>query len=292
MSAFTSIIVIYNPNSTGPSRKNAKAFANNLKSALPSSTIIKTVATDHAGHAEDITRQYTAEPDRTLIVSSSGDGGYHEVINGALTGDNPVTTGLLPSGNANDHYHALHQPHTIQRITDSTTRQVDVLEVSVEGSDPWKRYAHSYAGIGLTPYIGEKLTKADLNPLNEVWLVVKNLFIFSAVKIIVDGHTRRYDSLIASTIPKMSKIMHLSDDASVSDGKFELITKRSTSMMALLKFLLQSIIPVGKKPTRYSSFVFTTPRKIAMQLDGEVYHCAAGSKVTITCQKQKLSCII
>ncbi|MEO7904737.1 MAG: diacylglycerol kinase family protein, partial [Candidatus Saccharimonadales bacterium] len=290
MSVFSKIIIIYNPNSTGHSKDNAESFAATLSAAVPTSTPITTIATTHAGHAEQLTRQYADESDAALVISSSGDGGYHEVINGSLAANHPVTTGLLPSGNANDHYHAIHQPNTIERIAAGDVSRIDVLNVSVTGADPWQRYAHSYVGIGLTPQIGEKLTKADLNPFNEVWLVLKHLFTFSPVKIRVDDHARHYDSLIASTIPKMSKIMNLSPDADATDGKFELTTKRSTSLIALLTFLLRSIIPVGQSPSQYQSYQFTVARKTSIQLDGEVYHCAPGSTVTISCEQQKLAC--
>jgi diacylglycerol kinase (ATP) len=100
------IAVIYNPNSTGSSKELATEFSKRLKKRLPDQAI-ELIATEHAGHGEEIAYELAKKYKRPLIISSSGDGGYHEVINGLMKaqheGAHPVA-GLLPAGNANDHH--------------------------------------------------------------------------------------------------------------------------------------------------------------------------------------------
>src|SRR3982750_2899542 len=109
MSGYDAITIIYNPNSTGPSEAKARVLHEDLIKRRKRTKITLT-PTKRAGHAEDLAYKAAHANRRALIISSSGDGGYHEVINGALRaqleGAKP-TVGLLPAGNANDHYHSL-----------------------------------------------------------------------------------------------------------------------------------------------------------------------------------------
>ena len=102
---FTKIAIIYNPNSTGDSKQNAEELADHLKKQLPESVVIALEATQHAGHAEDLAHELASGKQKVLLVSSSGDGGFNEVLNGLLAADNPNAAAVvLPSGNANDHH--------------------------------------------------------------------------------------------------------------------------------------------------------------------------------------------
>ena len=294
MSSFPKIIIIYNPNSTGPSESNARKLATRLQKHLPSTTDIDIVATEHAGHAETIVKKYAKDTRPTLLISSSGDGGYHEMINGVIEGDiSHIVTGLLPSGNANDHYNAVHHGDTVRRIVSRDTTRIDVLRVDATmHGKPWHRYAHSYAGIGLSPQIGKKLTAAKLNPFNEVWLVVKHLFTFNSVKLRVGNDIRRYDSLIFSNIGRMSKVLSLSDDASITDGKFEVTGKRSRSLSSLLGYFFKAATTGIDTAQHYEFYEFTCLKPTMMQLDGEVYQFEQDTTVTVTCAAAKLPCII
>ncbi len=92
---YTSIDIIFNPNSTGPSKQYAEELYEQL-SAEFTSTPIKLQNTTHAGHAETIAYKASMLTKRPLIVSSSGDGGYHEVINGVLAAQQAIESlGML-----------------------------------------------------------------------------------------------------------------------------------------------------------------------------------------------------
>lgn len=162
------IVIIYNPYSTGPSKEQAFLFAKQLKAAKKS-VDVTCLATKHAGHSEELGREYALQNKPYILISSSGDGSYHDLINGVLSvPDNKIITGLLPGGNANDHYNAIHTEDVVDRMLRAQATTIDTIRVDARiDSKPWTRYAHSYAGIGLTSHIGETLTKTKLNRFRE-----------------------------------------------------------------------------------------------------------------------------
>ena len=160
--SYSIIAIIYNPKSTGSSKSLAQSLQKKLKVKLPNQRI-ELVATKHTGHARDIAYDIAKKYEKPLIVSSSGDGGYNEVVNGALQaqseGAHPITS-LLPAGNANDHHRNLHDSSLVNEIVTMNTRDIDVLKISgCVDSKEITRYAHSYLGFGLTPRVGRELNK-------------------------------------------------------------------------------------------------------------------------------------
>lgn len=290
MTGIKKIIIIYNPNSTGNGKKNAEELQEQLVGV--SNIAVSLQPTDFAGHAEEIVQDLENRED-IMVISSSGDGGYHEVINGVLSHGEPtskIITGLLPSGNANDHYHSVHKGDVVDRIVKSDTQTIDLIKVTV---GDWTRYAHSYAGIGLTPHIGEKLTQATLNPVNEIWLSIRYFLNFRPVKIYTETGVHHYDSLIFSNIQRMSKYLTLSSEAKLDDGKFEIVGSKAGSFGKLLGHLFKATtVGLTNDASRASSYTFTSKRPIALQLDGEVYRFGPNSTVTISMALKALRCII
>jgi diacylglycerol kinase family enzyme len=287
MTKITKVNIIYNPNSTGSGKKNAEELRDALETRGVEVTLVETT---HAKHAIELARNLAEADPSCMIISSSGDGGYHEVINGVLNSKNPMTiTGVLPSGNANDHYHFVHYGETLERIVSGDVAAIDVLKVT---TPQWTHYAHSYAGLGLSPQIGEELTKATLNPLTEAWLVVTRLFKVRGVKVRYNNHVNRYDHIVFSNSGRMSKYLTLSSEASVTDGKFEVTQLESGSMFQLLKHLLHSATLGADDTPQQTSFRFQVLRSTTMQLDGEVYDIAAGSTVLIESIPGALHCIV
>jgi diacylglycerol kinase family enzyme len=292
---YTSISIIYNPTSTGASRANAFKLADELEAAdvnLP----VYVVPTDFAGHAESLAYDLAKATKRPLIISSSGDGGYNEVINGALRaqaeGAKP-TCGLLPSGNANDHYRNLHQHPITDQILDGKHRYIDILKLSAERhGQPWERFAHSYIGIGLTPKVGIELNKVQLNRLREAWIVAKTLYKLRPSRLIVHGKEHTYDSLIFSNVSKMSKILSVSDSAELTDGKFEVVAFPSQNKMRLLRQLVQASTFGLHSSRQADHYTFTTVRPTRVQLDGEIFRIDGGSVARITVEPRVLRCII
>lgn len=289
----TPIRIIYNPNSTGPSDELAKELQGELERRYPGIDAA-TLATGHAGHGEEIGRRYALDGESTILISSSGDGGYHDMINGVLLagGDN-IITGLLPGGNANDHYNAVHRGNVVERLHSGDVDVIDLIRVDAEvDGQPWTRYAHSYAGVGLTARIGETLTKAKLNRFREAWIVITHLFDHSPIKLRTGGRLRRYDSIIFSNIPRMSKVLSLTDNASLTDGTMEVTILESRTIITMIAHLLRGALRGFKTELRLDHYEFTCHRRTAMQLDGEVYYFAAGTTVAISIEPKRLKCII
>lgn len=294
-STFDEVIIIYNPKSTGNGKANAIKLADDLKEAgYPIEITLR--ETKRAGHIEEMARTYATSKKSYLIISSSGDGGYHELVNGIVDSSaTNIVTGVLPSGNANDHYNAVVNNDTdiVQRIIAGAAHAMDVLKISSTiGGTPWTRYAHSYAGIGISPVVGEQLTKTDLNFFSEKWLVLKYLFVYKHTIIRIDGKKKRYSSLVFGNIDQMSKVIKLSKTSSTNDGKFEVsaITYKSKLRSALL--LIKSATFGLDELGSFDRYSFESVRRLPIQLDGEVYMIDSNSTVQIECASGKLKTIL
>ncbi len=285
---FHTVIIIYNPNSTGDSETNAKSFAKQLKER-DGSIDIKIIATKFAGHAEEIAAEYAGSSD-TLIVSSSGDGGYNEVINGVIAEVGTCAVTVLPSGNANDHHRAVAPDDAVESIIKGTVRRIEAIkiEATVNGK-LWQRYAHSYVGFGITPKIGKVLTDVRPNVLTEKWHVIKQAFSFKHIKIESDGSVHSYNSLIAATIDRMSKVIKLDESSSLNDGKMEIYESKYLSPFATIKELLSAGVKGVTPTTVTDTFELSSSKSLLVQLDGEVFTLDAKQRVLLTCEKNSIT---
>lgn len=300
---YSSITIIYNPNSTGAGKELAKALAERLRNELPKQEV-HVSPTKHAGHAEELAYTHAKRGGkRPLVISSSGDGGYHEIISGVMRARAEgvdAVSGLLPAGNANDHYHQFHPQRNSKRrndiVNDIIRRKehvIDLLKLEYElDGNVQVFYAHSYMGVGLTPKAGRELNRAELNRFREFWIIAKVLLFLQPVTLIINGKARAYDSIIFSNIGKMSKILTISDRSKIDDGKFEVSVFRRRSRLKLIAKLLTASTR-GLKGTRQTdSFYFTTAKEALMQLDGEIMTLTAGSQVHVCIEHQALRCVI
>lgn len=288
---FHTAVVIFNPNSTGNSESNAREFADRLKKA-DKKISVNVIATEYAGHAEKIAAEHAAS-DKTVIVSSSGDGGYNEVVNGVLLANGRCVIAVLPSGNANDHYHALASDDFVKNIIKGKTRTIEAIKMQsrVDGK-PWTRYAHSYVGFGITPKIGKELTIRKLNAFNEKWHTVYHLMRFKHVDISREKVVNRYSSLVFSTIGRMSKIIRLDESADHADGKMEVYETLYRSPWQLLGTLLHASLKGLTKNERVTDYQLKTIDKTMVQLDGEVFTMDADSNVKLTCVQGAITTVL
>ena len=285
------VVIIYNPNSTGDGETNAKNLATALRKGGLNVTVCKTT---HAGHGEEIAAKYVETGEKVVLISSSGDGGYHEVVNGALAHKSPdLIVGVLPSGNANDHYSALGSDSLAKSILREDYHRIDTIKVtSVVNGERWSRYAHSYVGMGVTATAAKRLTEDRPNAFTEKWIVARALLSFSYVKIKEAGETKRYSSLLFGNINKMSKVLKLSEDSSVTDGKFELTSIRFRSKFRLIVYLLTAATVGLKRSRSLATYKCETIKITPIQLDGETYTIDAHSKITIESVKRNLHCVL
>jgi len=292
---YTTIAVIYNPNSTGSSKQLAETFKANLLKQAPKQKI-ELIPTEYAGHAEKLAYDIATSSAHPLIFSSSGDGGYNEVINGVmkaqLEGAHPIA-GLLPAGNANDHYHNLHNEDIIDQILHKEPRTIDLLTLRAKSKGKQvQRYAHSYIGLGVTPLVGKELNKYKLTIFNEAWVVGRALLATQSVKLKIGSKIRSYDSIIFSNVDRMSKVLTISQPSLIDDGKFEVTIFRKRNKIKLIGMLLKTTIVGVKEDKQVSEFHFTTTDATIAQLDGEILTLDAHSPVTIGIDKKSLRCIV
>ncbi len=287
------VVIIYNPNSTGNSAKNAKQLKSDLEERSYDRKVTL-VQTKYAKHAEKIASTYAKKKQKTLLVSSSGDGGYHELINGILAvSPKNVIAGLLPSGNANDHFSAVGSGNIADDIVEGNVRYIDVLKVeaTVNGR-PWTKYAHSYAGIGISPVIGKELNKQKLNVFNEKIILIRELLSFGYVKVSINGRVRKITSLIFANVSTMSKVLKVSKKNSVRDGKFEINMIDAGSTREVLGRIFQASTIGLKEELSTSEYSFKTIKATPVQLDGEVYRIDSDTTVKISSVSNQLSIII
>lgn len=289
------IVIIYNPNSTGGSEKLARAFAKRAKAALPEAKL-NLIATEYPRHGEEIAAELAKKGKEVLLVSSSGDGGYHEVINGLMSGKKPprnLTAAVLPAGNANDHSRTMHQTPLIERFPDVKTTRLDLLKITVkEKGKKTVRFAHSYAGLGFTPKVALELNKHRLNPLYESFLVLKTFKRFKPFKIIHKRKVHVLDSLVFTNINQMAKFLTLADKNRPRDGRFEVIRIRHRGKLWLSYKLLVAMVSWIKPQRRAYRYVFNTVEPLHMQLDGELIELPKDAKVTITIAHKALKTLV
>lgn len=284
---FHTVLIIYNPNSTGPSRLNAQQLESDLKDRGYDGTV-ELIETQFAGHAEEIASE-RGQDASTLIISSSGDGGYNEVVNGVIQATGNATVAVLPSGNANDHADTVGTDDFLTAIVRGDTKDIDCLRVSssVDGK-PWTRFAHSYVGFGMTPSVGRLLTQKRPNVLTEKWYVLRHVLSFRHVTLLVEGRRRRLTNLVIALIPKMSKIVKLDEDASVTDGQMEVYVTRYVSRIKVLLTLIGIGLTGIASQTRTDTYAVRTIRPTLIQLDGEVIRLDAGNDVSIVCEQKRI----
>ncbi len=295
MKKYSVITIIYNPKSTRSSEKLARDMLEKLRTVLPKQKV-ELASTEYAGHAVTLAYQLAKASKHPLIISASGDGGYHEVVNGLMRaqreGAHPVA-GLLPAGNANDHFHDLHTDDFVQEVVAGNENCIDLLKITATyNGQSLERYAHSYIGIGLSPKVGHDLNESKSKRFNDVLILLKDIWSFSPVRLKIDGHARAYDNLIFSNISKMSKVLTLSREARVDDGKFEVTAVYRRSKFKLFGVLLRASTAGLAGARQTDKFSFQTLQQTPIQLDGEVTTIDADTEATVSLEPKVLRCIV
>ncbi|MBA3758360.1 diacylglycerol kinase [Candidatus Saccharibacteria bacterium] len=295
MSKYDHIVVIYNPKSTGKSRSLAKAFVKKAKAVHPNAKV-DLIPTERMSHAEELAATAVKKTGEVLLVSSSGDGGYNEVINGVMKSTKPtkhVTCVVLPAGNANDHSRTMHEAPLVKHLAKAKEIEIDLLKITItQASGKIIRYAHSYAGLGLTPAVGAELNKHDLNPIKETILAAKTFRDLEPFKIVHNNKTITLDSLILSNINQMAKVLTLSDENTPTDGLFEVIIFSHASKPKLLYKVAKAAINQVQPAKRAKRYSFKALHSMPMQLDGEVIKLQKDAAVTVAIAHRGLRTLI
>ena len=291
---YSHIYIIYNPNSTsGTAETRAKRLSSRL--AKRGFGNVSILPTKYAGHAEAIAYRAASKYKQPLIISVSGDGGYNEVINGALKAQaedssrKPVCA-ILAAGNANDHRRTVRKRPLIMAIMRTEPESIDVLRLQAKyDGNTIVRYAHSYIGFGLTSTAASRLNKQHLNRLRETIIVAKALvhFRFFTIKH-PDGKSERLDSLVFANIHRMSKFVRLGKKTNLHNGKFLVASVPHYNLFRRFIRVLQIALLGYKEKYRAEPFEFSIPYTQLVHFDGEVMTIPGNSGIIVDAAKEHL----
>src|SRR5690606_30652011 len=267
--------------STGDAEARARNLATELGERAPDLPV-HLRPTEYAGHAVEIARE-EALAGRPLVVSVSGDGGYHEVVNGVMAaGTGSASAAVLAAGNANDHRRVTRERPLADSIVAGDTSRIDLLRLAIRHDDPEVRYAHSYVGLGITPAVALELERGGKGSLREIVSTVRTFSRFRPFEIETDQGRESFDSLILANIPEMAKFATLSEDGRPDDGRFEVIMLRHTAKWRVLGTAVTAAVRgLGPQPT-VRDYWFRTTKPTPMQIDGELHDLDAGTPVAVS----------
>lgn len=290
MAHFDRVVVIFNPQSTGDAQNKAQELRDELAVRAPD-LLVELVETQHAGHARELAAD-AAATGRPLVISVSGDGGYNEVVDGAMRANNDnAACAVLAAGNANDHDRTTAEHPLVDAIVSGKVCRIDLLRLTVDGTS---RYAHSYIGLGISPAVAQDLEQGGKGSLREVFAAARAFARFRPFEIErPDGTRGRFDSIIFANINQMAKVATLSeDDGRPDDGAFEVITLRHAAKWRILGTALKaSVRGLGPQPSA-TEYAFTTIAATPIQVDGEVMELHANTQVRIDIAPKALRTVL
>lgn len=289
MKVFDHIAIIYNPNSTGDAPRMAEELALQIDRA-PQTIGAKAVLTptEAARHAIELARDISLQHKRPLIISVSGDGGYNEVVNGAMQAKetsrnaNPVVA-VVGAGNANDHRRVMRDKPLIELIKAGKPKSFDLLRIEAKAKNfSLARYAHSYIGFGITPEVGNELNKRDVNLWAEIRMILKTYRTYAPFRIKRNGGKYLLDNLLFANINEMAKIIKLDDTNNVHDGRFEVISLAHRSKLHMLGTLLRAALFGFRDHPSFQTYSLETLDALPIQLDGEIEKLPKNCSITVS----------
>lgn len=148
--------LIVNPYSTQVTGERITA----VERALREHVEVRTVFTQHAGHATELARELSADADAILVFS--GDGTYNEALNGA---DGRLPFGFLPGGGTSVFPRALGLPRDPARAAGqvATALATDRTRRITLGSVNGRRFSFS-AGLGFDGEAVRRLNQLGRDP--------------------------------------------------------------------------------------------------------------------------------
>ncbi|MCW0215863.1 MAG: diacylglycerol kinase family protein [Pseudonocardia sp.] len=275
---FDSVVIVFNPNSTGDAQQRAEELREGLAQLAPDLEVRRR-PTEYAGHAREIARE-EASAGAPLVVSVSGDGGYNEVVDGVMqAGDTKAAAAVLAAGNANDHRRVTEERPLVEAIADGATQKLDLLKLTI--GDQAARYAHSYIGLGITPVVAVELERRGKGSWREIATTVRAFSQFHPFAIrLDDGRRQEFDSLVFANIAEMAKYATLSE-GEPDDGRFEVVMLPHRSKWRVLATAVRAALSgLGEQPS-VREYTFSTIDPMPLQVDGELVELDAETPVRV-----------
>jgi len=282
MREINQVVIISNPHSTRAKKDLVGKFKLELSKAAPHLPVV-IIPTQHSRHAEELAAHY-AQDKHTVLLSASGDGMYNEVINGVLSASSLLQPllGVIPAGNANDHYRSVAQGSTIEHICKGTSRPLDVLRVEYRtGTKTTVRYAHSYIGFGLTSHIRKELDDKKVNLFTEKFVAARSFVNSKPIKVLRHSTEMEVDGITFANIQGIAKIIKLSKHSAPDDGKYEVHVIHHSTLFHKAGEVARLRSKKSTVRSRTTDYIFTTMHAISMQMDGEVFKIPKDFRVSI-----------
>jgi diacylglycerol kinase (ATP) len=278
-----SVVVVYNPNSTGDAQQRAEELRDGIGQLAPDLEV-RMRPTEYAGHAREIARD-EASSGAPLVVSVSGDGGYNEVVDGVMqAGDTKAAAAVLAAGNANDHRRVTAERPLVEAIAEGATQRLDLLRLTIDGPADGSarvRYAHSYIGLGITPVVAVELERRGKGSFREIATTVRAFSRFHPFAIrLENGERQEFDSLVFANIAEMAKYATLSE-GEPDDGRFEVVMLPHKSKWRVLATAVRAAVSgLGDQPS-VREYAFSTIDPMPLQVDGELVELGADVPVRV-----------
>ena len=285
---FDRIVLIYNPAPGRAPALLAERLRAELSSRMPGMPL-SLQPTAFPGHGRDLAR--AAGDGRPLLVSISGDGGYNDVVNGAMEAGGHAICAVMGAGNANDHRRSTRSVSIADAIVRGHVRRMDLLRLTVgEGTGQWSRYAHSYVGFGLTPLMAIGIEAGVKGRFTELVSVARTLAGLKPIEITrADGARAVLDSLILANITGIAKYGRVSDAGFPDDGTFEVVILPHAARWRIGLMVLRAVtVGLGVREG-VRSYRFTSTAAVPLQIDGEIMEVDAGTPVLVESEHQALT---
>lgn len=233
------------------------------------------------------------------IISSGGDGTFHEVLNGYYQnkGEKKPPIGIIPIGTGNAFASELgldgyEYEKAIDIISKKKIKKIDIGYCETQNE---KFYFHNILGFGMVTDINQASNKYKIFGTNAYTIASLEKILFLKtfpLEIILDKKTIKQENLfveIANTKYTGADFI-MAPNAKIDDGLLDVILSRKTSRFNILKVFLQ--VFKGKhifnKDIDYikaSSITVNTKEAKILTPDGESF---GTTPLSITCKKQFL----
>lgn len=284
---FDCIFLIANPKSSGDGLVKAKELRKKLRESFPKTTV-EIKKTQRPGHASDIAATLWKKHPRALFISVSGDGGYHDMVNGLMKAAGPTRRRPLcaihGAGYGNDHQRSIRgDTDLVEALQRGLWRPLDLLKVDIlTGRKQTTRYAHSYVGFGITGDVAGEIDKTR-HTWTPQWLeAMRGIVSHEPIPLSVDGKRGRYHSLLILNVSRFGKFLQGADNTKAADGRFEVVSTRAHNRVKLLRMGLQALSgKLGRHPQKSNTRI-DLQSNTPTQFDGEPEEFRAGTTLRIS----------
>lgn len=297
---FDRIAIIANPASTRNGYHKARVLEKKLHRVARSTPInVELIPTQYARHAQDLVYSDCLGFKRPLVISVSGDGGFHEVVEGVMRLKSEAkidaTVGLLKAGNANDHFHSVVKMSADQLIECALkghATRIDLLEFRISSRGEERTiFTPSYAGFGLTAEAADQLSLRHYGPVAQYFLLPQHTFKrHRPIRIVAGGEERLLSSLSFHNIDRMAKQLKF-PQVQPDNGKMAMLAIGDIGKLRIIKLALHGATKGFKNLPETSAFSFQVLDDTLAQFDGEVYPIEAGSYIKAICLPGELQAL-